>query len=107
LLTNSFETFRDLIESSGFYGLRLLAMRDERGNPQADCRVNGTDWDKGAEALRTYVATWPAAGFEMRKQYVVLQTINKDLLPPCPPPPPAYLGNTENQVRDAMGVNRP
>ena len=76
LLTNSFETFKDLIESSGFYGLRLLAMRDERGNPQADCRVNGTDWDKGAEALRRYVATWPAAGFEMRKQYVVLQTIN-------------------------------
>lgn len=84
LLTNSFETFRDLIESSGFYGLRLLAMRDERGSPQADCRVNGTDWDKGAEALRRYVATWPAAGFEMRKQYVVLQTINKELLPMVP-----------------------
>jgi hypothetical protein len=81
LLTNSFEAFRNLIESSGFYGLRLLAMRDENGNPQADCRVNGTDWDVGAAALRTYVATWPAAGFELRKQYVVLQTIDKDSSP--------------------------
>ena len=79
-LTHSFEAFRELFEDSGFYGLRLLAIRDENGNPQADCRVNGTDWDKGAEALRRYVATWPAAGFEMRKQYVVLQTIDKDPL---------------------------
>ena len=79
LLTNSFEAFRNLIESSSFYGLRLLALRDENGNPQADCRVNGIDWDAGADALRSYVATWPAAGFESRKQYVVLQTIDKGL----------------------------
>lgn len=81
LLTQSFESFRDLIESSGFYGLRLLAMRDEQGEPKADCRVNGIDWDQGAEALRRYVATWPGAGFEMRKQYVVLQTIKNEGLP--------------------------
>jgi hypothetical protein len=53
-------------------------MRDANGDPQADCRVNGDDWDKGTEALRKYVGTWPAAGFEMRKQYVVVQTILKD-----------------------------
>jgi hypothetical protein len=75
LLTNSFEAFRDLFEADAFYGLRLLAMRDRDGTPGADCRVNGDDWEKGAQALRDYVNTWPQAGFEMRKQYVVLQTV--------------------------------
>jgi hypothetical protein len=54
LLTNSFEAFRDLTESDAFYGLRLLAFRDGDGNPGADCRVNGDDWEKGAQALRAY-----------------------------------------------------
>lgn len=76
LLTSSFEAFKEQIESTRFYGLRLYAMRNQSGNAQADCRVNGDDWKKGAEALRTYVGTWPKAGFEFRKQYVVLQTID-------------------------------
>lgn len=78
MLTNSFETFRELIEDSSVYGIRLFAMRDANGDPQADCRVNGNDWDKGTEALRKYVGTWPEAGFEMRKQYVVVQTMLKE-----------------------------
>src|SRR5206468_4947721 len=57
LLTRSLEAFRELIEDDGFYGLRLYAMRDEQGIPQADCRVNGDDWEKGAQALRDYVKT--------------------------------------------------
>jgi hypothetical protein len=81
LLTKSFEAFRELIEGDGVYGLRLYAMRDAEGTPQADCRVNGDDWEKGAQALRDYVRTWPAAGFEFRKQYVVLHSVAKDLSP--------------------------
>jgi hypothetical protein len=75
LLTRSFETFRELIEGDGFYGLRLYAMRDADGAPLADCRVNGDDWEKGAQALRDYVRTWPEAGVEFRKQYVVLHSV--------------------------------
>jgi hypothetical protein len=77
LLTQSFEAFRDLIEGEGFYCLRFFAARDTEGSPQADCRVNGEDWERGAQALREYVRTWPPAGYEFRKQYVVLQTIEK------------------------------
>ena len=66
-LTNSFEAFRDLIEGDDLYCLRLFAARDANGVPQADCRVNGEDWEKGAQALRDYVRTWPAAGLEFRK----------------------------------------
>ena len=77
LLTKSFEAFRDLIEGEGFHGVRLFAARDEHGEPQADCRVDGEDWEKGAEALREYARTWPAAGHEFRKQYVVLRNISK------------------------------
>jgi hypothetical protein len=77
LLTNSFEAFRDLIEGDAFCGLRLLAMRQANGQPAADCRVNGDDWERGMQALRDYVGTWPHEGFELRKQYVVLQTMEQ------------------------------
>jgi hypothetical protein len=77
LLTNSFEAFRELIEGDGFYGLRFFAARNPDGTPEADCRVNGEDWETGKQALRDYALTWPAAGYEFRKQYVVLQTIEK------------------------------
>ena len=73
LFTRSFEAFKSLIESDDFYAIRLYAARDVEGQPQADCRVNGQDWDAGKAALIKYVSTWPAAGYEFRKQYVVLQ----------------------------------
>jgi uncharacterized protein DUF6348 len=76
LLTRSFETFKEFFDDSGFYGLRLYAARNPNGEPLADCRVNGNEWAKGADALREYVKTWPDAGFEVRKQYVVLQNDN-------------------------------
>jgi hypothetical protein len=78
LLTNSFEAFRELIEGNGFYALRMFAMRDQSGTPQADCRVNGNDFQKGAEALRDYANSWPKHGFEFRKQYVVLQNFERN-----------------------------
>jgi hypothetical protein len=77
LLTRSFEAFREYIEGDGFYCLRLFALRDAEGLPGSDCRVNGRDWEKGAQALREYAMTWPAAGYEFRKQYVVLHTVEK------------------------------
>jgi hypothetical protein len=75
LLTNSFEAFKPLVEDDRFYGIRFFAARDEQGVPQADCRVNGEDFPAGAAALRKYAATWPAAGYEFRKQYVVLRSV--------------------------------
>jgi len=73
LLINTFEAFRPLVEGDGFFGIRLVALRNESGTPQADCRVNGEDWEAGAQALRDYVNRWPQLGYELRKQYVVLQ----------------------------------
>ena len=73
LLTKSYEAFRELIEGDRFYGVRLFAARDPEAGPQADCRVNGDDLEKGKQALREYVRTWPGEGYEYRKQYVVLQ----------------------------------
>jgi hypothetical protein len=79
LLTRSFMAFKEMMEGEAFFCLRLFASRDERGVPQADCRVNGDDWTQGAEALCAYAATWPPAGYEFRKQYVVLQTIDRSM----------------------------
>ena len=67
--------FKDELETDAFVAIRLFAARDENGTPQADCRVNGRDHEAGMEALREYARTWPPAGIELRKQYVVLRTI--------------------------------
>jgi hypothetical protein len=76
LLTNSFDAFWPLLEANAVYGLRLFAARDEQGVAQADCRVNGEDFDAGRAALVAYAEKWPARGFEFRKQYVIVQTVD-------------------------------
>jgi hypothetical protein len=73
LLTNTLDAFRNLVESDDFFALRFFAARDADGSPQADCRVNGEDYDAGKAALIKYIEKWPDRGFEFRKQYVVLQ----------------------------------
>jgi hypothetical protein len=73
-VTRCAEALRPLFEAEAFYAVRFFAARDERGRPQADCRVNGEDWDPAAQALKAYVKTWPARGFEFRKQYAVFHT---------------------------------
>lgn len=73
LFTNSIDAFRALLESPGFVGIRLYACRDEDGAVAADCRVNGEDYALGVEHLKKYAATWPARGFEIRKQYVTIR----------------------------------
>ncbi|MFN0136473.1 MAG: DUF6348 family protein [Phycisphaerae bacterium] len=75
LLTKSYETFRELVEGDRLCCLRLFAAREVDGTPQADCRVNGEDWEPGMQALRNYVNSWPGRGYESRKQYVVVHTI--------------------------------
>jgi hypothetical protein len=80
-LTQNIDAFKPLVESTGFHAIRFYAARGDDGEPQADCRVNGEDHADGAAALRRYVTTWPDAGLEFRKQYVILQN--------APPPAPA------------------
>lgn len=72
LLTNTFRAFETHLKGSDLFALRLFAMRDSQGEVHADCRINGEDFEPGAEALRTYVGTWPGTEFEFRKQYVVI-----------------------------------
>lgn len=74
LFTNSIEAFKPLLESDSMYGLRMFAMRNESGVAEADCRVNGEDFEPGKAALIKYAESWPQRGFEFRKQYVILQT---------------------------------
>jgi len=90
LLTNTFEAFKSVVESDAFVGVRLFAMRGEDGQPSADCRVNGEDWNAGMDALRAYVNKWPQASFEFRKQYVIVQN---SVNPPVKLPPPSQQGN--------------
>lgn len=80
LVTRNMDAFKPHIEADGSFGIRVYAARSADGTPMADCRVNGEDYEPGMESLRAYVATWPGAGVEYRKQYVFIHTI--------PPPEP-------------------
>lgn len=75
LFTNTMDTFREHLASDDTAVLRLFVLRSDEGEVAADCRVNGLDFEAGAEALRAYGATWPGAGFELRKQLVVIQAV--------------------------------
>src|SRR5262245_23231004 len=76
LLTNSFEAFRQHFEGEEFYGIRLLVLRDGNSEINADCRVNGIDWELGKDHLIKYGETWADRGVEIRKQYVVIYTLD-------------------------------
>ncbi|QNP47521.1 DUF6348 family protein [Diaphorobacter aerolatus] len=73
LLTNSLDAFDSLLRSERFLAIRLYATRDGEGHCNADCRVNGQDFPAALPMLREYARTWPDAGMEFRKQYVVIR----------------------------------
>lgn len=75
LFTNTLMAFKPLLDTDDFYALRMFASRDETGRAQADCRVNGHDDRKGMAELKKYINQWPQAGFEFRKQYVLIQSV--------------------------------
>lgn len=72
-LTNNFEAFRSYIDSDEFFGIRFFASRSENGDVEADCRINGSDFEAGKYALIEYGKTWQAESFEFRKQYVIVR----------------------------------
>lgn len=74
LFTKTGEIWKEKVDGSDFYGIRLFAMRGPDGSAGADCRVNGEDWDAGKAALIEYVKSWPDRGVEFRKQYIIMQS---------------------------------
>ena len=73
LFSNSMQAFSDQLKSREFLGVRLYAARDSQGEISADCRINGEDFPAALPYLKAYVQTWPDAGLEFRKQYVVIR----------------------------------
>lgn len=71
--TNTADTFMDELKGQGVRMVRFYAARDADGQPMADCRINGEDFDAGKDALIKYVEKWPQRGFEFRKQLILIQ----------------------------------
>ncbi len=78
LLTRNFEAFRPLIACEDNMGIRFFVCRDKDGNPTADCRVNGEAFPEGVAQLIAYASTWPERGFELRKQYIIIRSEEKE-----------------------------
>jgi len=73
LLTKNYDAFQNLFNDGEFHAIRLFAVRHEDGTLNADCRVNGEDFEQGEASLLRYAGSWPQQGMEYRKQYVVIQ----------------------------------
>jgi hypothetical protein len=73
LFTNSMDAFSDVLKGREFVGVRLYAARDADGEVSADCRINGEDFPAALPHLMNYAQSWPRAGLEFRKQYVVIR----------------------------------
>jgi hypothetical protein len=82
LFTRSLEAFQPILESSDYAAIKMFAYRDEDGNIDSDCRVNGMDFEEGKKALMEYVKTWPQRGFEYRKNLAVVQNAPAAETPP-------------------------
>lgn len=65
-------------------GIRFYAARNHEDQVTADCRVNGEDYPAGQEALLLYGKSWPEAGFEYRKQYILLLERRENLSASAP-----------------------
>lgn len=78
LFTRSMEAFEPLIKSQENYAIRIFASRDDEGETDADCRVNGEDWDGALESLKNYAATWQGSGTMFRKQYIIIRNAPDD-----------------------------
>jgi len=72
LFTQSAAAFAPLLAQPGVHALRLFASRGGEQGSAADCRCNGEDHADGQSALLRYIESWPDAGFEFRKQYVII-----------------------------------
>ena len=73
--THSHEAMLEKLNARGLFAVRLFASRHPGQEVEADCRVNGLDWPAGKQALIAYAKTWPDRGFEMRRQYIVIQDL--------------------------------
>jgi hypothetical protein len=77
LFTQCLEPLLNAVKGDELLGIRFFAVRNTDGALEADCRVNGEDFPPGVEALKAYAASWPDRGFEFRKQYVVVRTVDR------------------------------
>lgn len=72
LFTQSLSAFAPLIQSQENYAIRIFVSRNEEG-VEADCRVNGEDWQDAVEALCNYAKTWKGEHATFRKQYIIIR----------------------------------
>lgn len=73
LFTQSLQAFEPLLKSAENYAIRIFVSRDDEGEYNADCRVNGEDWADALDSLKNYAKTWAGEGMAFRKQYIIIR----------------------------------
>lgn len=75
LFTQNIELFGPLLKTNKNYAVRLFVSRNDEGETDADCRLNGDEWEEAKPKLKAYADTWKGEGMEFRKQYVIIKAI--------------------------------
>ncbi len=76
LFTNSLEALKPFLQSNDTFAIRLFALYDaDSQEVNADCRVNGEEFDEAKPLLCDYAKTWGSEELEFRKQYVIIKSI--------------------------------
>lgn len=79
LMTETMEAFHDVLQTERLLGIRLFVSRDQHGQLNADCRVNGEDFPAALPLLTAYAEKWPQRGLEFRKQYVIVRSAQNSI----------------------------
>ncbi|NDI86320.1 DUF6348 family protein [Undibacterium crateris] len=79
LMTETMEAFHDVLQTERLLGIRLFVSRDQHGQLNADCRVNGEDFPAALPLLTAYAEKWPQRGLEFRKQYVLVRSAQNSI----------------------------
>lgn len=73
LFTNSIDAFQPLLNDNKNHAIRLFAYKNtEKGDIDADCRVNGEEFEEAKPALINYAKTWQGKDMIFRKQYMLI-----------------------------------
>lgn len=76
LFTQNIELFHSLLKVKENYAIRLFVSKNsDTGETNADCRVNGEEWEHAVPKLKQYAEKWDSEDYEFRKQYVIIKTL--------------------------------
>lgn len=66
----------DFLGEKGVYPIKCFLSKDEKGNINVDCRLNGKIWERGWHTLHNYCQNWNVSKYSYWKQYFIIHNVD-------------------------------